>query len=145
MAGLSRGADQAWKAGLAAALAVGVVAGGALLLAETLFDTDGPGGTTTDTSADTTPTGDTSTTDVPLFDVDHDGRFDYGILNDEVVAVPADPPGDGDDEDEWLVFVGTVIAALIGAGGLVGVARLNRDSEDEIAELKRRIDSLESG
>jgi hypothetical protein len=139
MAGLSRGADRAWRAGLAAALAVGVVAGGAQLVAGGLFDSDDPRDTTSET------TGDTSTTDVPLFDVDDDGRFDYGILNDEVVAVPAAPPGDGDDEDEWLVFTGTVVAALIGAGGLVGVARLNRDSEDEIAELKRRIDSLESG
>lgn len=141
VAGLSQGAERARRAALAASLAVGVVAAGALLLV------GGPlelGDTSTGTS---TPQSDvTPTTDVRVYDVSGDGRSDYAIVGDEVVAVPVDPPAPPEESHtaEWLVFAGTVIAALIGAGALVGVTRLNRDGEEEVAELKRRIDLLES-
>jgi hypothetical protein len=123
---------------------VGVATAGALLLADGPLEPSGSVDTTTNTTQnDVTPT-----TDVPVYDVDDDGRLDYAVIDDEVVAVPTDPPDPPDPPEEshtaeWLVFAGTVIAALIGAGGLIGVARLNRDSEDEVTELKRRIDLLE--
>lgn len=136
---------------MAGALGVGLVTGGVLLVAGSSIGRPAQSDQTTATTGTTdttgTTTGDptTSTTRVRVYDVNDDGRLDFAVIDGEVVAVPADPsdpPGES-HLAEWLVFAGTVIAAIIGAGGLVGVARLNRDSEDEIVELKHRIDALE--
>lgn len=104
-------------------------------------------GTTTPTTDPSSPpstptTGPTTTAAPRALDLDGDGRPDLAVLNDTIVTLPP-PPADNNGFAIWLSFAGTVTAAVIGAGALVAVTRLNRDSESELRAMNERVSAME--
>ncbi|MGH9209080.1 MAG: hypothetical protein ACRD2C_00175 [Acidimicrobiales bacterium] len=81
------------------------------------------------------------TTAVPTYDVDGDGAADFAVIRDEVVAVPNDS---SDGVAAWLQFAGTILAAIVGAAALIGVALLNRQGGEQIDRFAERVDRLEA-
>jgi hypothetical protein len=136
---VSPSARIAVRAAVVAAVVLTVVT--VVLLAADAVDTDDGGGDTAPSTTRDPAVPTTSTTGVAVYDVDDDGRGDFAVIHDEVVAIPG--ASDESHLAEWLTFAGTIVAAIIGTGGLVGVARLNRDGGAELGRLNRRVDRLQ--